>query len=882
MPEHVPLSFASESLTATAQRVLAAIDAIPPGRGALFVATGSDGAGKTELADEVTRHLQQWTIARSTGLPWQVDADHWLITNLRRQVGGSDLRSMVDRAGAPTALIVDDAHWADATSLRKLVELATSMTVGRLAVLMLVSEGEDGAGQPSMSQLRSLASETFGLAPFTVEDIRAFALSHAGIPLGPHTAQSIQLISGGRPGQVREVLDTVPREHWFADHPTVPVPKVWLTAFDQRVTDPKVLPALQAASIAPPDYHNPPALVLHLLGGNTASLEAAFDAKVLRRRTTNNDESIVFFNPTDRAVIQARMTPMRHVELHRHAAQFYRQHDNETMALLYTARSSIGSNDEVADALAERGVANGAEGRWPTAAENLFHAARITSSTSLRSQRQLASIEAMLSASNNPLARQYAEAFIGDSGTPSVDAVLGYMALQEGRRTEATEYLDRAWKRLSPTDDSDLRSRIATRHMLLAVAEWNPEHINHWLREATHAGRHLSPYRGETVAFAQFAQAATAHLPQPFSLPTGIPLPLVRRHDMVNGWLAMVSDDLTGARHVLGRPSSSEGSERINTWIDAWLAHTHLLLGELAQALTIAERGLSRVENFHIQLLEPLLLRTCVTTCLLTGDTSRALEYHNRLATSPDAFMIQRIPSAISRLEAATLLNDTAAAHRAGTDLSALSASHDFAQPGFWPWTDLWTNHLTTSGQTDSAEALIDATQARITTSGIPSLHARLLASRARLLVQRGDVDPGFAYFDEALGLLSNGSLPLLNAMLLYDYGRIARRVGRRSHADALLAQAEQHFAAMRASAFTEHARRERRASGVGNNPQPAGNLTPQELEIATLVADGASNQEAAQALYLSTKTIEYHLTRVYRKLGIRRRAELPRALEQA
>ncbi|OFS21835.1 helix-turn-helix transcriptional regulator [Corynebacterium sp. HMSC04H06] len=86
----------------------------------------------------------------------------------------------------------------------------------------------------------------------------------------------------------------------------------------------------------------------------------------------------------------------------------------------------------------------------------------------------------------------------------------------------------------------------------------------------------------------------------------------------------------------------------------------------------------------------------------------------------------------------------------------------------------------------------------------------------------------------------------------------------------------------MGAPEFVERCNQERRASGLGRRTTGAGGLTPQEEEIAKAVADGASNREVAEELYLSTKTVEYHLTRVYRKLGIRSRNELPRALAHA
>jgi DNA-binding NarL/FixJ family response regulator len=61
-----------------------------------------------------------------------------------------------------------------------------------------------------------------------------------------------------------------------------------------------------------------------------------------------------------------------------------------------------------------------------------------------------------------------------------------------------------------------------------------------------------------------------------------------------------------------------------------------------------------------------------------------------------------------------------------------------------------------------------------------------------------------------------------------------------------------------------------------------AASLTPQELQVALVVARGASNQEAASALFLSQKTIEYHLSNIYRKTNLRSRAELSVLTEAA
>lgn len=92
------------------------------------------------------------------------------------------------------------------------------------------------------------------------------------------------------------------------------------------------------------------------------------------------------------------------------------------------------------------------------------------------------------------------------------------------------------------------------------------------------------------------------------------------------------------------------------------------------------------------------------------------------------------------------------------------------------------------------------------------------------------------------------------------------------------LGTALEAFEASGATPWADRARRELRASGLTlRRRQPAApeRLTPQELQIARLVADGKSNRDVAATLFVTPKTVEFHLTRVYRKLGIHSRSEL-------
>ena len=104
--------------------------------------------------------------------------------------------------------------------------------------------------------------------------------------------------------------------------------------------------------------------------------------------------------------------------------------------------------------------------------------------------------------------------------------------------------------------------------------------------------------------------------------------------------------------------------------------------------------------------------------------------------------------------------------------------------------------------------------------------------------------------------------------------GRALLRAGRRNAAADALAGAREAFAAMGAPAWAARAARELERAAPGRT---AGTLTPAERRIAALVAEGMRNREICQALFMSVGTVEAHLTRIYRKLGIRSRSELAR-----
>jgi len=140
------------------------------------------------------------------------------------------------------------------------------------------------------------------------------------------------------------------------------------------------------------------------------------------------------------------------------------------------------------------------------------------------------------------------------------------------------------------------------------------------------------------------------------------------------------------------------------------------------------------------------------------------------------------------------------------------------------------------------------------------------------------------AHFERALERHSVDLFPFEQARTALCYGERLRRDGERKAAREQLDAAAATFASLGAVPWLERARDELRASGArlrAASSTDVEQLTPREAQIAAQVAEGKSNREVAAALYLTTKTVEFHLTRVYRKLGVRSRSELVRLMSE-
>ncbi len=215
---------------------------------------------------------------------------------------------------------------------------------------------------------------------------------------------------------------------------------------------------------------------------------------------------------------------------------------------------------------------------------------------------------------------------------------------------------------------------------------------------------------------------------------------------------------------------------------------------------------------------------------------------------------------------------DEAARH-----FAVVARAREGRPPGITPLLDVHladqAEALARTGHEAEAGEIVDALAGYADRSGIPGAAAS--AARCRGLLADDDFEEPFA---EALAHHARSGMPFDRARTELCLGERRRRARRNREARAPLAAALATFDALGAAPWAERTRRELRAAGArpaGPRPAATADLTPQELQVALAVATGATNKEVATALVISPKTVEYHLARVYAKLGVRSRAEL-------
>ncbi len=280
-------------------------------------------------------------------------------------------------------------------------------------------------------------------------------------------------------------------------------------------------------------------------------------------------------------------------------------------------------------------------------------------------------------------------------------------------------------------------------------------------------------------------------------------------------------------------------------------------------------------------------LWTDAMVCTSTGDTARALA-SAREALARSAHVTETFFSSLSRLHLSAALLATGDAAAARSELSAFEAGSDqrlLDLRGGHGW-ELLIRIQLALGELTAAAASAETALARARATSLAQRTAAAVIAKATVLLAREDADGARACAEEAIELADGAGNPVLAARARGVLGTALARSGEEQRGIVSLeaservlsgcgAMREADAAARELRRLGQRRRRRARRSGEQRDDRDDRALSPREQEVAALVAAGKRNRDVASALFVTEKTVESHLARIYDKLGVHSRVAL-------
>ncbi|MER5532735.1 helix-turn-helix transcriptional regulator [Streptomyces mirabilis] len=393
------------------------------------------------------------------------------------------------------------------------------------------------------------------------------------------------------------------------------------------------------------------------------------------------------------------------------------------------------------------------------------------------------------------------------------------------------------------------------------------------------------PVRNRAQALELLAATWTAPLPKPGS---GVDIPLSRL--VVSGGAAWVLDETAEAIRLLGaamdhlRRSPTSGA---NATVAQALALALYESGSWTKARAALDEayGLAAEGGLENVVVGAPVLRA--TLLALRGDTEEARAAVQRAVHGidlPNCRSLQ-VRTHYALGAAALAEGDHAAAY---DRFRAVYTRQPEPAPLHFHASDYYLADLVAAavrtGRTEDARLVLDTARRRLA-EGETSARLTAIVHRAEALL--AEPDDAERHFTAALADPAGDQWPFERAQVRLDYAEWLRRRRRAVEARPLLAAALEVFERLGTRPWTDRARAELRAAGVTPASAPADSadslaeLTPQQLQIARLAAVGLTNREIGERIFLSPRTVGFHLYRIFPKLGITSRAQLRDALPE-
>jgi DNA-binding CsgD family transcriptional regulator len=789
----------------------------------------------------------------------------------------------------PIIMMIDDAQWADLDSLRALLFVLRRLAADRVLTL-LTARSEDVTRLPE--GLRRLADgqtgTTIELGALDARQVRILAASFDLRDFSHRTAQRLHAHTRGNPLYVRTLLSEVPADRWQDWQPVLPATRAFVALVARRLEscEPAARRLVEAAAVLGGATSLATAAALGKVDDPSSALEEATVVDLLRYRDEPGARDLTFPHPLIQAAVYGQMDALRRTRLHAGAAELM---EDEGAALRHRVAASDAPNPKLAARLEAFGRRQANLGGWASAASALVDASRLSSDRASREARLLQAVDAMVGAGDLNQAASFAREIMAFPAGAMRDAALGYLAVVRGRSSEAEHLLRRAWERADPDTDRSVAATIAQRLALHAVGRLNGADVVEWAGRAIELAPPGEPVRAEAQAVlglglawqGRLAAGLAIHDDALAEIESQDESALTPRITMAHGWLKLADGDVIGARAELMETAPAalgRGTVRISLWAYTWLAITDYAIGSWDEAVLNAERAVALLGDSGHAWLRPLVRWAATAVPAARGDWQTA-EEHVRLGVAQTGdYELMIVGAALARANLASARGDAEAVLRGLSPLLNVRPREALDEPGFWPWRDMYADALVSTGHLDEADAFLRPREELARARERAVEVARLARVRGRLESVRGNAKEAESAFEYSLDRLGERPVPFERALIELAYGQTLRRHGKRRLAAAHLQAAADRLATLEARPYLERCERELIACGLAPADQRTFDptrLTAQEQAVARLVADGLSNRQVGAELYVSIKTVQFHLTHIYSKLGVSSRSEL-------
>jgi DNA-binding CsgD family transcriptional regulator len=790
------------------------------------------------------------------------------------------LRSLA--AEGHVTIAIDDVQWIDTPSARALSFALRRLEEGSVSVLAAKRVAPGLVDPLDLARLPS-GLERLPVGPMSVVPLGHLLRDRLGHLLGSPLAKRIHEASGGNPffaveiGRALGAQDVIPR-------PGEPLPippdlEGLLLDRMSSLSDPARRVLLIAAASAQPTSE-----LIDRAGGEPSGLDEAEGAGIVECRGVH----VRFTHPLLASAVYTGASWRARRDTHALLAEIATDPEERARHL---ALAIDGPDQDAADAL-ER-AARHAEGRGaPTAAAELYQLAVSVTPPALVDQlrgRRHGALGNLWAAGDIAGARDLNQLLLGElePGPGRAHTLYIMASVSWDDVSQVVSFLRRALDEVG--DDSLTRAYILAELAWAALSACDPAASVTWAAEALDVAEVLDepgPLRTtlcvRAMAESMLGQDGDALIERALHLEGPPEYNDLSTPRICRGRLQTWAGELDPARETLETELARrlEFGHETSTWeVRACLAEVEYRAGRWRLAAEHAQEAREILEDAGWYGVLGEVLSTTAAIAGAMGETERArsigVETVRECDRLGDRWTEMRARSALGFLELS--LGDHAACHGWLEPLIGLNEGMGLREPGVFPFVPDEVEALVQLGEVGTAQHLTDLLEDQGRARNRPLALATAARCRGLIAGERRDLDEASEHLTRALERHSFVPQPFERARTLLAAGSVRRRMRHAKLARELLHGALDVFEELGAPLWAAKATAELARIG-GRAPAPDA-LTPTEEQVASLVAEGRTNREVAEALFMSVHTVDAHLRRIYRKLQVRSRTELSRKL---